>query len=166
MPLIINPKLGTLSTDAAGKLNILGHDSHTLGMDSTQVGVFKESNKVGFRGLLKSQHSSGLEAEIRLEVLGNLTNKALEGGLADEQVGGLLVLADLTESHSTRAVAVGLLHSSSSGGRLPGSLDNNKMRMARHRRRKAYTVRDNFHCRVCVTVLRKVLSILTLVASC
>ena len=42
--------------------------------------------------------------------------------LADEELSGLLVLADLTESHSSRSVPMGLLDSSSSGSGLPGSL--------------------------------------------
>ena len=40
--------LGTFPTDSPGKLDILGHDGDTLGMDGTQVSVLKESNKVGF----------------------------------------------------------------------------------------------------------------------
>ena len=42
--------------------------------------------------------------------------------LSDEQLSGLLVATDLPESHSARPVPVGLLHTSSSGGRLPGCL--------------------------------------------
>ena len=38
--------LGTLPSDTPGKLDILGHDGHTLGMDSTQVSVLKKSNQV------------------------------------------------------------------------------------------------------------------------
>ena len=34
-------RLSALTTDAAGKLDVLGHDSHTLGVDSAQVGVLK-----------------------------------------------------------------------------------------------------------------------------
>ena len=44
--------LGTLPTDSPGKLDILGHDGDTLGMDSTQVSVLKKSNQVSLRGLL------------------------------------------------------------------------------------------------------------------
>jgi hypothetical protein len=40
--------------DAAGKLDVLGHDGDTLGMDFAQVGVLKETNQVGLRGLLSS----------------------------------------------------------------------------------------------------------------
>ena len=42
--------------------------------------------------------------------------------LADEKLSGLLVAADLPESHSAGPVPVGLLHSSSGWGGLPGSL--------------------------------------------
>ena len=52
----------------------------------------------------------------------NFPDKMLERGLANEEIGRLLVPADLTESDSARAVAVGLLHSSSGRCRLAGSL--------------------------------------------
>ena len=42
--------------------------------------------------------------------------------LADEQLGGLLVAADLPESHSAGPVPVGLLHTSGGWGGLPGCL--------------------------------------------
>jgi hypothetical protein len=41
-----------------------------------------------------------LETEIRLEVLGDLTNQTLERKLADEKLSALLVLADLTQGDS------------------------------------------------------------------
>ena len=114
--------LSTLSTDTAGKLDVLGHDGDTLGMDGAQVGVLKETNQVSLRGLLESHDSRGLETEVSLEVLGNFSDKTLEGQLADEKLSGLLVTTDLTESNSTRAITMGLLDTSSSGGRLAGSL--------------------------------------------
>ena len=114
--------LGTFSTDTASQLDILGHDSHTLGMDGTQVGIFEKTNKVGFGGLLQSKNGSGLESKVGLEVLGDLTDKTLERSLADEKVSRLLVLADLTKGDSTRAVSVGLLDTSGSWGGLAGSL--------------------------------------------
>ena len=40
-------ELSSLSTDAAGKLDILGHDGDSLGVDGTQVGVFEETDEVG-----------------------------------------------------------------------------------------------------------------------
>ena len=114
--------LSTLSSDSASKLDVLGHDGDTLGMDGAQVGVLKETNQVSLRGLLESHDSRGLETEVSLEVLGNFSDKALEGQLADEELSGLLVTTDLTESNGTRAVTVGLLDSSGSRGRLAGSL--------------------------------------------
>jgi histone H3 len=49
--------LSTLSTDAASKLDVLGHDGDTLGMDGAQVGVLKETNQVSLRGFLESHDS-------------------------------------------------------------------------------------------------------------
>jgi len=38
--------LGPLATDAAGKLDVLGHDGDTLGVDGAQVGVLEQTNEV------------------------------------------------------------------------------------------------------------------------
>jgi hypothetical protein len=92
--------LGTLSADTAGQLDVLGHDGHALGMDGAQVGVLEQRSEVGLRGLLQCHDGVGLEAEIRLEVLGDLTDQALEGKLADEELGALLVLADFAQGNS------------------------------------------------------------------
>ena len=119
---VSSERLSTLATDAAGKLDVLGHDGDTLGVDGAQVGVLKETNKVSLRGLLEGHDGRGLETEVSLEVLGNLTDKALEGQLADEELSGLLVAPDLTESHGTGPVPVGLLDSAGGGGRLASSL--------------------------------------------
>ena len=114
--------LSTLATDTAGQLDVLGHDGHTLGVDGAQVGVLKQTDEVSLAGLLESHDSRGLESQVSLEVLGDLSHQTLEGQLAEKELGGLLVPPDLTESHSARPVSVGLLHSSSGWGRLPGSL--------------------------------------------
>ena len=114
--------LSTLSTDPAGKLDVLGHDGHTLGVDGAQVGVLEQSNEVSLAGLLEGHDGGGLEPQVGLEVLGDLSHQTLEGQLADEELSGLLVSPDLTESHSSGPVSVGLLDSSGGGGRLPGSL--------------------------------------------
>ena len=106
--------LGALSSDAASKLDVLGHDGDTLGVDGAQVGVLKETNQVSLRGLLEGHDSGGLEAEVSLEVLGNLTNKALEGQLANEELSGLLVTTDLTESDCTWAISVGFFNTTGS----------------------------------------------------
>jgi hypothetical protein len=81
-------------------------------VDSAEVGVFEERDEVGLDGLLESTDGGGLEAEIRLEVLGNLTDQTLEGKLADEELSRLLVTTDLTESDGSGLVAVRLLDTS------------------------------------------------------
>ena len=48
--------LGAFTTDTPGKLNILRHDGDALGVDGAQVGVFKQSNQVGFTSLLYNKH--------------------------------------------------------------------------------------------------------------
>ncbi|GFE54510.1 histone H3 [Babesia ovis] len=114
----MNLKCGALSSltpDPPGKLDVLGHDGHTLGVNGTQVGVFEETNKVGLSSFLKSKNSGGLEPKVSLEVLGNFPNKTLEGQLADKKLSGLLVPPDFTEGHSTGTVTVRLLNTTSYG---------------------------------------------------
>jgi len=115
-------RLSALSADTPGQLDVLGHDGDTLGVDGAQVGVLEQAHQVGLSSLLQGQHGGALEAQVGLEVLGNLTDQALEGQLADEQLGGLLVLADLTQSHGSGPVPVGLLHTASGWGGLASGL--------------------------------------------
>ena len=70
-------------------------------MDGAQVGVFEEGDEVGLNGLLESTDGGGLETEVRLEVLSNFTDQTLEGELADQELGRLLVATDFTESDGT-----------------------------------------------------------------
>jgi hypothetical protein len=120
--------LTALTTETTSELDVLGlcdavsggtegesrrrTDGDTLGVDSAQVGVLEERDEVGLDGLLESTDGGGLEAEIRLEVLSNLTDKTLEGQLADEELSRLLVATDLTESDRSGLVAVRLLDTS------------------------------------------------------
>ena len=91
-------------------------------MDGAQVGVLEQADQVSLAGLLQSHDGGALEAQVGLEVLGDLPDQALEGQLADQQLGGLLVAADLSESHGTGTVPVGLLDSAGGRGALPGGL--------------------------------------------
>ena len=91
-------------------------------MNGTQVSILKEADKVCFRCFLKSKHSSGLETQICLEILRNLTDETLERSLADEEISRLLVTTDLTKSYSSWTVAVRFLYSTCSWCRLTGSL--------------------------------------------
>ncbi len=82
-------------------------------MDGGQVGVFEQRDQVGFGGFLQGADGRGLEAEVGLEVLGDLTDETLEGELQDEELGRLLVATDLTESDGTGLIAVRLLDTTS-----------------------------------------------------
>ena len=64
--------LGTLSTDSAGELDVLGHDGHTLGVDGTQVGILKDSNKVSLGCFLEGYECLRLETHSVIHVLGDL----------------------------------------------------------------------------------------------
>ena len=114
--------LSTFSTDTTGQLDVLGHDGHTLGVDGAQVGVLEQTNQVSLASLLKGHDGRALEPQVGLEILGDLTHQTLEGQLADEQLCALLVTTDLTESHCSGPVTMGLLHSSSSWGTLTSGL--------------------------------------------
>jgi len=106
-------------------LKILGLDGDSLGVDGGQVGVLEERDEVSLGGFLKSANGGRLEAEISLEILGDLTNETLEGKLSDQKLGGLLVSPDLSKSDGTGPVSVGLFDTSTTGsgrGGLPGGL--------------------------------------------
>jgi histone H3 len=93
-----------------------------MGQNATVcIGTYQR-NEVCLDGLLESTDGRRLEAKVGLEVLGDLTNQTLEGELSDEELGGLLVATDLTESDGTRLVSVGLLDTSGRRSRLAGSL--------------------------------------------
>ncbi|KAF4528016.1 hypothetical protein B566_EDAN002199, partial [Ephemera danica] len=49
--------LGSLASDTPSQLDVLGHDGHSLSMDSTQVGVFKQADKVSLTGLLHEKNT-------------------------------------------------------------------------------------------------------------
>jgi histone H3 len=91
-------------------------------VDGAKVGVLEERDEVSLDGLLESTNGRGLEAEIRLEVLGNLANETLERKLSDQKLRGLLVATDLTESDGTGLIAMGLLDTSGGGSRLASGL--------------------------------------------
>jgi len=91
-------------------------------VDGAEVGVLKERDEVGLNGLLKSTDGRGLEAKVGLEVLGDFTDQTLEGKLSDQELGGLLVATDLTESDGTRLVSVRLLDTSGGWCRLASGL--------------------------------------------
>ena len=91
-------------------------------MDSTQVGIFKETDQVGFGGFLERQDGRSLEAQIALEILSDFTDQTLKGQLSNQKIGALLVPTDLAKGDGSGPVSVGLLDTSGSRGGLAGGL--------------------------------------------
>jgi hypothetical protein len=55
-------------------------------MDGCQVGVFEKTDEVSFAGFLECSNGGGLESQVSLEILGNLTNETLERELSDQEL--------------------------------------------------------------------------------
>ncbi|RUP46741.1 hypothetical protein BC936DRAFT_146577 [Jimgerdemannia flammicorona] len=89
--------LGPLAPEPPGELDVFGLDGNALGVNGSKIGVLEEGDEVSLRGLLQGADGGRLEAQICLEVLGDLTDKALEGELADQELRRLLVATDFTE---------------------------------------------------------------------
>lgn len=115
-------RLSALSANTTGQLDVLGHDGHPLGVDGAQVGVLEQADQVSLASLLQGHHGGTLEAQVGLEVLGNFSHQALEGQFADQQLSGLLVTTDLSQSHGAGPVTVRLLHAAGGRGALARSL--------------------------------------------
>jgi len=90
-------------------------------VDSAQVGVLEEGDKVGLNGFLQSADGRRLEAEVGLEILSDFTDETLEWQFSDQELGRLLVTTNLTESDGSWLVSVRLLDTSGSGGGFSGS---------------------------------------------
>jgi len=58
--------LSPFTTDSPSELDILRHDGDSLSMNSTQVGVLKQTYKISLGSLLKCKHSVALEPQISL----------------------------------------------------------------------------------------------------
>ena len=91
-------------------------------MDGGQVGVLEETDQVCLGGFLESKDGRSLESQVSLELLGDFTHKSLEWELADQELSGLLVSSDLSESDGTWSVSVRLLDTPRRWGGLAGSL--------------------------------------------
>ena len=114
-------RLGAFATDSASELDVLGHDGDSLGVDGAEVGVFEKPDQVGLAGLLESHDGGTLEAEVGLEVLGDLSDEALEGKFADEELRAFLVATDFSQSHSSGPVPVRFFDSAGGRGGFSGS---------------------------------------------
>ena len=115
-------RLSTLATDSSGQLDVFRHDGDSLGVDGAQVRIFEKTDQVCLASLLQGHDGRALETQIGLEVLCDFTDQALEGQLADKQLGALLVTTDLTKSDGAGPVAMRLLHSPVAGALLRAAL--------------------------------------------
>ena len=106
-------------------MHILGHDGDSLGVDGAEVGVLEEADHVSLGGFLESENGGGLESEVVLEVVGDLSHESLERKLSDEELCGLLESSDLSESDGSGSESVGSLDSTSRGGLALGLLVSN-----------------------------------------
>ena len=66
------------SSDAAGELDVFGHDGDPLGVNGAEVGVLEEPDHVGLSRFLEGEDCLGLEAQVRLVLLGDFSDEALE----------------------------------------------------------------------------------------
>ena len=73
-----NTSLRTLSSDAAGKLDVLGHYRYAFGVDCAEVRVFEQAHYVRFRSLLECHNGAALKSEVGLELLRDLADETLE----------------------------------------------------------------------------------------
>ena len=67
----------------------------TLGVDSSEVGVLEEGDEVRLDRLLQSTDGRRLEAEVGLEVLGDLTNLSCQVSFCVVVVVVVVVVVDL-----------------------------------------------------------------------
>jgi hypothetical protein len=111
--------LSAFTPNTSGKLDVLWHDGYTFGVDGAQIRVLEQTDQVSFARFLEGHHGGALEAQIGFEILSDLPHQTLKGKLADEQLGTFLVTTDLTQSHGTRSVTVGLLDAASGGSAFP-----------------------------------------------
>lgn len=91
--------LSSLPPYPASQLDVFGHDGDSLGVDGTQIGIFKQPHQVCFASLLKGTDGCTLKPQVSFEILGDLPHQSLEWQLPDEQLSRFLVTTDLSQSH-------------------------------------------------------------------
>ena len=103
--------LRALATDAAGEINVLGHDSDAFGVDSTEVDVFEKNNQIRLECFLQYHHRVAVEAAIELELVNDhVLHTANKGRATNKKVGRVLVLANLAKGNRAWAEALDLGH--------------------------------------------------------
>lgn len=110
------------ASNTSSELHVFRHDCNALRVDGAQVRVLEETHKISFSGLLKREDRRGLKAEALFEILTDLSNKPLEGQLADKEIRGFLEPADLFECDGTGPVTAGLFNATDNRCVFPGRL--------------------------------------------
>lgn len=80
-------------------------------MDGAEVGVFEETDHVGFGGFLESENGGGLESEIVLELRSDFSYKSLERKFSNEEFSALLESSDFPKGNCSWSESVGFLNS-------------------------------------------------------
>lgn len=120
--LLLDIRLNALA-NAGGKLHVGLHDGDALGMLGTELGVNEEVDEIVLGGFLESLDGETLETDVGLVVvLDEVTNKLGEGELADQEIGGLLILLDFTSGDDTLFGAADLLDTRGGSGGLTSCL--------------------------------------------
>lgn len=85
------------------KLEVLWHNGEPLGQDGRQSGVLKKIHQSGLGSLLQRHDSQALGTQVGVEVPRDLAHQPLERQFMDQQLGGLLVVPDLSRSTTVPA---------------------------------------------------------------
>ena len=99
--------LRPLPTYAPGQLNVFWHDGDTLGVHGAEVRVLEQADKVRFGSFLERQQRWALESNVVFELVCDLADEPLERELANEKIGGFLVVPNLAQRDSSGSVAPG-----------------------------------------------------------
>lgn len=93
----------TFATKSHGKLNILGHNGNSLGMNGAKVHVLKDSYKVCFGSFLKVHEGGTLKTSksgVRNgspDIFRNFAHESLERRLGEQEVCRLLIATNLSK---------------------------------------------------------------------
>ena len=78
--------LGALTSNAPRELHVTGCDCDSLGVNGAALRVLKQTNQIVFSCFLKRTDRGRLEADVWLEVLGDLAYQASKWYLADKEL--------------------------------------------------------------------------------
>jgi len=110
------------SADTERQAHVLDIDANPLPMQRAQVGVFKDTDKVGLGSFLQRHNGCALKAQLNAKPFSDLAHDALKRQLAYQQLGGLLVAPNLAQRDGSWAKPVLLLRRAVGGTDLQRSM--------------------------------------------